>query len=90
MDDLEEQLSRPRVEDEDSPIDGLRRQVALERLITSRAVTFVCIHTRRNQKNNGQISKANGHMFWSTKKKMSHLCLPHLGTDVLSISTDEI
>lgn len=32
VDDLEEQLARPRVEDEDSPVDGLGRQVTLERL----------------------------------------------------------
>lgn len=32
VDDLEEQLARSRVEDEDSPVDGLGRQVTLERL----------------------------------------------------------
>lgn len=32
MDNLEEQLSRPRIEDEDGPVDGLCRQVTLERL----------------------------------------------------------
>lgn len=35
VDDLEEQLSRPRVEDENSSVDGLRRQVTLKRLSTS-------------------------------------------------------
>ena len=38
VDDLEEQLARPRVEDEDGAVDGLRRQVALERLVDRHAV----------------------------------------------------
>mmetsp|Transcript_51851 Transcript_51851/g.121766 ORF Transcript_51851/g.121766 Transcript_51851/m.121766 type:complete len:1251 (+) Transcript_51851:175-3927(+) len=38
VDDLEEELSGPRVEDEDGAVDGLRRQVALERLVNRHAV----------------------------------------------------
>ena len=33
VDDLQEQLAGPRVEDEDGAVDRLRRQVALERLV---------------------------------------------------------
>ena len=36
--DLEEQLPRPRVEDEDRAVDGLRREVALEGLVDGHAV----------------------------------------------------
>ena len=33
MNDLQELLTRARVEDEDGTVDGLRRQVTLERLV---------------------------------------------------------
>ena len=38
VNDLEEQLARPRVEDENGPVDRLRRQVALERLVDGHPV----------------------------------------------------
>ena len=37
MNDLQEELSRTRVEDEDGPVDGLGRQV-----------TFKCLHTNKS------------------------------------------
>lgn len=42
MNDLKEQLTRARVEDEDGAVDGLRRQVALKRLVNRDAV-YVCV-----------------------------------------------
>ena len=39
VDDLEEELPRPRVEDEDGTVDGLGRQITLERLVTKGQVS---------------------------------------------------
>mmetsp|Transcript_8475 Transcript_8475/g.28819 ORF Transcript_8475/g.28819 Transcript_8475/m.28819 type:complete len:688 (+) Transcript_8475:1085-3148(+) len=44
VDDLEEELARARVEDEDGPVDGLCRQVALERLVDGHAVHVGVVH----------------------------------------------
>ena len=44
VDDLEEELPGAWVEDEDSPVDGLGRQVALERLVDGDAVHVGVVH----------------------------------------------
>lgn len=44
VDDLEEQLSRAWVEDEDGAVDRLRRQVALESLVYGHAVHVCVVH----------------------------------------------
>ena len=44
MDDLEEELARSRVEDEDGAVDGLGGQVALERLVDRHAVHVGVVH----------------------------------------------
>ena len=44
VDDLEEELARARVEDEDGAVDRLRRQVALERLMNGHAVDVRVVH----------------------------------------------
>ena len=44
VDDLEEELTSPGVEDEDGPIDGLGGQVALKRLVNRDTVHVGVIH----------------------------------------------
>ena len=44
VDDLEEELAGARVEDEDGAVDGLGRQVALERLVNRHAVDVRVVH----------------------------------------------
>ena len=44
VDDLEEELPRPRVEDEDGPVDRLGRQVALKGLVDGDAVHVGVVH----------------------------------------------
>lgn len=44
MDDLEEELPRPRVENEDSSVDGLRGKITLEGLVDGHAVNVAVVH----------------------------------------------
>jgi hypothetical protein len=44
VDDLQEQLSSPRVEDEDCPVDWLCRQVTLKRFVDGHTVDVRVIH----------------------------------------------
>jgi hypothetical protein len=44
VNDLQEELASPRVEDEDGAVDGLRRQVSFERLVDRYSIHVRVVH----------------------------------------------